>query len=56
MTYSINDVMLIFPLSLTVFDLISHQAETGSGNKSPFVDSDSPRREQLDHNRKSYNI
>ena len=56
MTYSLNDVMLIFPLTLAVFDLIGCQAETGSGNKSPFVDSDSPRQEPLAHNKKSYNV
>ena len=56
MTYGMNDVMFIFPLTLAVFDLIGCQAETGSGNESPFVGFDSPRLEPLDHNRKNYNI
>ena len=56
MTYSLNDVMLIFPLTLAVFDLNSRQAETGCGNKLPSVGFDSPRLEPLDHNKKSYNI
>ena len=56
MTYSVSDVMLIFQLSLAVFDLISRQAETGSGNESPFVHSDSPLLEQLRHNDKRNNI
>ena len=56
MTYSTSDVMLIFPFTLAVFDLISRRAETGSGNESPFLGFCSPRLEPLDHNKKSYII
>ena len=56
MTSSIKGVMLIFPLSLAVFGLFSRRAETGNGNESPFVHSDSPLLEQLMHNDKLNNI